>query len=81
MIRPVPTLDSTYLVPNATWLVELLTLLVVAFPLLVVVPLVRALRSGAVVWVLAIVLLAPFGGLAWWLDVLWNRLVRRTSTA
>ena len=58
------TLEASYLVPRPSFV---LTLLVAAasYFLLVVRPLVGAVRQGDPLWAVLIVLLPPFAGIAW----------------
>jgi len=58
---PVTALETSYLWPDPVLL--LTTLLVVG--VLVVWPLVDALRQGRYGWAVAIVLLSPFAGILW----------------
>ncbi|MGZ4429955.1 MAG: hypothetical protein ACXVEC_12350 [Nocardioides sp.] len=51
----------------------LLLLLVVPLALLVLLPAGRALHRGRLGWAVAILLLSPWAGLAWWLVALRRR--------
>jgi hypothetical protein len=59
-----PVLESNFLVPNATFFVEL-AFLALAFMLLVVWPAVGAAMRGQWGWLVVIVLFGPFAGLLW----------------
>jgi hypothetical protein len=66
-------LETSYLWPDPVFALEALALVV----LLLVWPLIDAIRSRRFLWALLIVLLAPLGGLAWWI---W-RFARRSAGA
>lgn len=62
-------LESNFLVPNATFLVELLVLIPLAavFVVVTVVPFVKSIQRQQWGWVIWIFIFPFFGGLAWWL--------------
>jgi hypothetical protein len=70
--------ETNYLVPNATFIVELLMLLA-ALALLVIVPLVETAVHRQWGWTLGVVLLGPIGGMLWF--VVGRREVRSALTA
>jgi hypothetical protein len=70
--------ETNYLVPNAIFLVELLTF-VAAMALLVIVPLVETVVHRQWGWTLGVLLLGPIRGLLWF--VVGRRDLRSVLTA
>jgi hypothetical protein len=61
IIREMPALQTDYLYPSTTFVV----LVIAAFAIFVVWPLVEALGSGRYLWAIAIFFLWPLGGILW----------------
>ncbi|MCW2768429.1 MAG: hypothetical protein JWO11_4388 [Nocardioides sp.] len=68
-------LETSYLIPNPLFVVSAL----LTFVVLLAWPLIDSLRQRRFVWAVAIVLLAPFGGVAWLLWGLWRLSGQRSA--